>query len=103
MLLKRFSQIDNISSMCWKCKKDVLIKDLITRTSECPDCKTDLHSCKNCVFYSKGSHYDCHETIEENVVDKERANFCEHFKIKRNWTTSSPNDKERKAFDALFS
>jgi hypothetical protein len=40
-----------------------------------------MRCCKNCAFYNPGAHYDCRETVEELVADKERANFCEHFRL----------------------
>lgn len=51
----------------------------INRSSVCSDCGADLHCCRNCRFYDQGSHYDCHETVDEEVRDKERANFCDWF------------------------
>lgn len=36
-------------------------------------------NCVTCKFYSKGSHYDCRENIDELVTDKERPNFCEYY------------------------
>lgn len=91
--------------MCWKCGNNVEI-ETISRNSECPTCHADLHSCRNCEYYSPGSHYDCHETVQEIVTDKERANFCDSFKVKRQWSASAVKDdkadKARKAFDSLF-
>lgn len=93
--------------MCWKCLKDISLSEPVSRTAECPECHRDLHCCKNCIFYSCGSHYDCHETIEEPVYDKEKNNFCENFKIKRVFNSSkeefSKSCDARKAFDSLFS
>lgn len=90
--------------MCWKCKKGITL-DFISRTAECPECGADLHSCKNCVFYAPGSHYDCHETVDEEVRDKEKANFCDSFKVKRTFSagSSSARTDAKKAFDSLFS
>lgn len=95
--------------MCWKCGSSIT-EAFISRTSECPVCGKDLHSCRNCVFYSPGSHYDCHESIDELVKDKESANFCDSFSVKRNFSgNSSANlsenstaQKARDAFNSLF-
>ena len=98
--------------MCWKCKSNVEVLEPVSRSAECPVCHADLHSCRNCMFYSPGSHYDCHETIDELVQDKERANFCDSFKIKRDWSAGSgeagsgaedKSSKAKDAFNALFS
>lgn len=90
--------------MCWKCKSDVTL-DFISRTAECPVCGADLHSCRNCVYYAPGAHYDCHETVDECVTDKEKANFCDSFKIKRTFAAGQDGAAAaaRKALDSLFS
>ena len=93
--------------MCWKCKSNIT-EDFISRSAVCPSCHADLHSCRNCEFYSPGSHFDCHESVNDPVSDKERSNFCESFRVKRAWadSSSSAEDKAREAkrkFDSLFS
>ncbi len=45
----------------------------------CVECGLDLHVCRNCRFYGPGSKWDCAETIEVQVVDKERRNFCDWY------------------------
>ncbi|WP_191017259.1 hypothetical protein [Treponema zioleckii] len=90
--------------MCWKCKSEIKLAE-ITRSSVC-ECGADLHSCKNCVFYAPGSHYDCHETVDELVKDKERANFCDSFSVKRTFSADKKTDDKaqnaRNAFASLF-
>ena len=96
--------------MCKKCGKP-MPEGTIYRDSTCPSCGADLHSCINCKFYAPGSHYDCHETIEEPVRDKDRSNFCDFFKpavigTDAGLTGGTPTDKAQKArnaFNALFS
>lgn len=91
--------------ICWKCKKETGIEN-VSRNTECPLCKADLHVCKACKFYSPGSHYDCHESVEDPVSDKERSNFCDFFKYGTfkagEENTSSKSDAARDAFNALF-
>lgn len=92
--------------ICYKCKKE--LNDIsIYRTTECPFCGADLHVCKACKFYSPGSHYDCKETIEDIVSDKERANFCDFFKAGENGNTAAAlggtaAQANIDAFNALF-
>lgn len=94
--------------MCWKCG-NAIQDEVIARGSECSFCHADLHSCRNCLFYAPGSHYDCHETVAEAVREKERSNFCDSFKVKRMWNSvasSAGTDARvsaKKAFDSLFS
>ncbi|MCR5606819.1 MAG: hypothetical protein K6F69_08395 [Treponema sp.] len=89
--------------MCWKCGKPITL-EYVGRTDICPFCGADLHSCKNCNFYSPSSHYECHETIEECVRDKERANFCDNFVVNKNISSSDNNKAKdaRSAFNSLF-
>ena len=95
--------------ICWKCKKEIKISE-IYRNSECPLCHADLHACKGCKFYSTQSHYECRETIDEKIVDKEKSNFCEYFSVNTNLSSDSQggNSAEDKAkaakdaFNALF-
>ena len=54
----------------------------VYRSSSCPSCGKDLKICLNCRFYSPGAHWDCSETIDELVKDKDRANFCTFFSFR---------------------
>ena len=78
----------------------------IFRNSECPECKSDLHSCKNCKFYESGAHYDCKESVDFPVNDKESANFCDYFSVRFDFgSDAKKNDKidaARNAFNNLF-
>ena len=54
----------------------------VFRSSTCPSCGKDLKICLNCRFYSSGSHWDCSESIDEMVRDKDRSNFCTFFSFR---------------------
>lgn len=89
--------------ICWKCKKEINVE--IFRTTECPLCHAQLHVCKGCKFYAPGSHYDCRETVDDIVSDKERSNFCDSFSYGENSSPSGSSDKAKAAkdaFNALF-
>ncbi len=80
---------------------------LIKHLSPVHFCGADLHSCINCKFYSKGSHYDCRETVDELVKDKERANFCDYFSVAAiisadSIATDNKAANAKVAFNALF-
>lgn len=90
-----------IFSMCWKCGKDINASRVL-RTDVCSDCGADLHVCKNCVFYDPGSHYDCHESVEDPVNDKERANFCDDFKPKSHFAPRQSASDQLKKLNSLF-
>lgn len=93
--------------MCWKCGKKIDISESIYRTSTCPECGADLHCCRNCRFYAPGAHFDCHETVDELVADKEEANFCDSFSPKADFSGGNNQSgdsakKARDAFNSLF-
>ncbi len=64
---------------CHFCSAPVENPREVYRSSTCSACGKDLKICLNCRFYSPGAHYDCAETVDEPVADKERANFCTYF------------------------
>lgn len=100
--------------MCWKCGAEQDFSHSVYRSSTCASCGADLHSCRGCSFYAPGSHFDCHETVDEVIADKEHANFCEHFKAGKNskWKclqdqnggagVNGSQDKNAAAVNALF-
>ncbi len=93
--------------MCWKCGKPIELSGTVSRSDVCPSCGADVRSCKNCRFYEPGAHYDCRETIDELVKDKERANFCGWFMIAPQTEATGANagsasGSASDAFNALF-
>jgi hypothetical protein len=93
--------------MCWKCGKQIDSTETIYRDSVCPECGADLHCCRNCRFYEPGAHFDCHETVEELVTDKEESNFCANFSPKTDFSPAGGKNgddakKARDAFNSLF-
>ncbi len=100
---------------CHYCGTDVGNPREIYRNSTCSGCGKDLKICLNCRFYAPGAHWDCNETVEEMVADKERANFCTFFAFS-NRTSQEPRvpgapgaqgaraseDKARRKLDKLF-
>ena len=67
---------------CHACGAE-LARDLpIFRETECPSCSKPLKVCLNCTFYEKGVQWDCRETIAEPVHEKDRANFCDYFRLR---------------------
>jgi len=67
---------------CASCHKELKIEGKIGRRDTCPSCGSELHSCNNCEFYEEGAYNQCRETQAERVLDKEKANFCDYFRLK---------------------
>jgi hypothetical protein len=83
-----------MSLTCFKCGKPLsdTYKIMVGRRDVCPNCMTDIRSCKMCQFYDQKSYNECHESLADRVQDKEKANFCDYFKI---GSPETKSDKER--------
>lgn len=65
---------------CSSCKEKVEVIDhKLGFRSICDNCEADLHTCKNCKYYSIGKPNDCLVPNTEYVEDREKSNFCEEF------------------------
>ena len=99
---------------CHFCAAAVVNPREVYRSSTCASCGKDLKICLNCRFYSPGAHWDCAESIDEPVNDKDRANFCTFFSFRpapiaaknapgaQNVVPPDPKAKAKKAVDKLF-
>ena len=89
---------------CYHCGKE-LSSVPVVRSSECPGCRRDVRVCRNCRHFSPGSHWDCRETVSDQVSDKERANFCDWFKLAEGQGPGNASnqavEKEQKARQGL--
>lgn len=95
--------------MCYHCGEPVAQIRRIGFGESCETCGKDMHVCLACAFYAPGAHWDCHETIDALVSDKERRNFCDWFSLNPRFlarTAPSAGVKKetaaRSAFDSLF-
>ena len=86
--------------ICHLCKGEVVIKDRIARTAECPTCNADVHCCLNCVNYDTSAHNRCRESQAEWVSDRERANFVDNS-VKVEATLRFINHDVRMMLDAI--
>ena len=67
--------------VCWKCGASLAALTLpLRRLEECPACRAELHVCRMCVDYDTRVAKNCREPTAEEVADKTRANFCDHYK-----------------------
>ncbi len=69
--------------LCYNCKKStgLDLKQVIGRHEECPHCYANMHSCKMCTYYDQSSYNECKEPTANRIIEKEKANFCDHFLI----------------------
>ena len=83
----------------------------IALDQQCPKCKSDLHSCKNCISFDPGARFQCRKPITAREAKKDVQNNCVLFEprktIERETTAvagangTRSNDK-RSEFDKLF-
>jgi len=89
----------------------------ISYESQCPKCRADLRTCKNCRHFDTGAQFECTQPIPERITKKDLRNNCEFFmartSIERETRdsgggnaggvspTMKPSDA-RSAFDNLF-
>ncbi len=72
----------SIDMQCWKCGKE--LKHLLlpfSRYEECNYCKADLHACIACKHYDPSVSDGCREDRADFILDKDKANFCDYFKV----------------------
>ena len=96
-------------SHCFYCQETlkIFLEGKVQRSDQCSKCSSDLRVCKNCVFYDPSHQWECKEHIQENVKDKEKANFCDYFQLRQNSEAVKGGDLDKsseakKAAEALF-
>ena len=92
-------------SICVHCNTEIHSSMTIGHATVCPSCGESLKSCVNCRFYDEGAYHQCREAVEEEVIDKRRANFCPSFMInqkERGSSVQSSREDALKKLKALF-
>ena len=96
--------------MCHSCGVELPGELPIFRDTECPNCSKPVKVCLNCTFYQRGAQWDCRETIAEPVREKDRANFCDSFRLRHGPSAAGGaagaeqrrEQQARSDFDRLF-
>ena len=95
--------------LCWNCGRTTGIEGRVTRSDSCPHCLADLRCCRGCRHFQPLRRFQCKESVETNIVNKEKNNFCDFFQmrdvVKRPGgitTQTESNDDRQKRFDDLF-
>jgi hypothetical protein len=94
-----------MSYHCWKCEAVVSVgaNGKVVRTEVCDSCRSDLHACRSCIFYSESAYNRCSEPQAERVVDKDRSNFCDFFRFREGKGGKGSGSSETlKKLDDLF-
>jgi hypothetical protein len=94
--------------LCWNCGRPTGIIGSVTRSDSCDHCMADLRCCHGCRHYDPTRRFQCRESIEMRVANKEKNNFCDFFQMRTVVKTAGKitllDDKEdkKKKFDDLF-
>jgi hypothetical protein len=92
--------------VCWKCGASLAALSLpLLRLDACPACRAELHVCRMCVDYDTSVAKHCREPTAEEVSDKTRANFCDHFKPRAGAFSGAGNtaaEQARAELEKLF-
>lgn len=93
-----------MSINCYKCNTETGLElhQSISRNEECPKCSADLRCCKMCEFYDPKAYNECKEPTADRILEKEKANFCDHFRLGSIDSSSNAKDDVMAQANALF-
>lgn len=87
---------------CFRCGGSLADLSLpLSRQDECPACGVYLHVCKMCDFFDAGVPRQCREDGAEDVLDKEKPNFCDWFRPSHDAFDALRAKQESEAKEAL--
>jgi hypothetical protein len=90
------------ASRCYRCGESLSSLPLpFSRRDECPACSAHVHVCRMCVNFDAAVPRKCREDDAEEVIEKERVNFCEWFKPAANAFDPARAKKATQAQTAL--
>jgi len=74
---------------------------------QCPKCRAELHSCRQCAHFDPGRRFECTQPVPERIADKGVRNACTfyslHITVERETSSGSSRPEDpRRAFDNLF-
>lgn len=87
--------------LCFKCRKPVTVEKISFR-EECPQCRSDLHVCLNCIFSDEGKANKCREPQADYVKERDKANYCEYFRFKDDQAKKSAKEEAEKLWENIF-
>ncbi len=75
--------------------------------AQCPNCRAELHACRQCAHFEPGRRFECAQPIAERVTDKRGRNECGLFTLmvtveRATSSASMRPDDVRRAFGNLF-
>jgi hypothetical protein len=80
---------------CWKCGTEYKLPGLPGRLESCPECRSDLRVCLNCMHYDPRVAHQCRERRADPVAEKHLANYCEYFDMAKRVWVPKPGETKR--------
>ena len=59
--------------------------------AECRQCRAQLHCCRQCQHFNPKLRADCDEPRAESYTEREKANFCDWFKLRHQFVETGKN------------
>ena len=89
---------------CSHCDKKLELKagENVPRSERCDYCGFDLRVCKMCEFYDVSAYNECREPSADRIVEKEKANFCDYYKLADKNKVGNTKSAALSAAEALF-
>jgi hypothetical protein len=50
--------------------------------TQCPNCRADLHACRNCAHFETEQRFECTQPVPERIADKSARNGCTRFSVR---------------------
>jgi hypothetical protein len=86
---------------CYACGFDLGTLEKIGYRTLCDKCQAWQHACVNCRYYQPGLPNDCQVPGTEWISDRQGANFCEEFALKKESFKKNSQEGKNK-FNSLF-
>ena len=92
-----------LDSTCAACGAPLTVSPPVGRKDTCDHCGADLRACRQCHYYEPRAPKECREPEVELVRDKEKANYCDYYRIRGVAPAAGPSKADlRAAAEALF-
>jgi len=93
----RLVTLPGMTRHCWKCGWEWTLTGQPGRSESCPQCRSELRVCLNCVSYDVRAAQQCRDRRAEPVFEKHVGNFCEYFDFARRKFVPPPEEKSRES------
>jgi hypothetical protein len=87
--------------ICYACGHELQLIGRPGRSDLCPSCSASIHCCRNCRYHNPGAHNQCREPQAEWVRDREGANFCDYFEMRKGRPDIQTTDRAARAKQQL--